>query len=103
MSPSSLSNTELMASVPPFKHTTHTTSAAIACFVVAFALFAWAAALLWVRAGLLLVPLILWLALLVPWYRRRAALSAAAQQRGMYQALGVWAITDLTVLLVFAR
>jgi len=78
-------------------------AAAIACIVVAFALFAWAAALLWVRAGLLLVPLILWLALLVPWYRRRAALSAAAQQRGMYQALGVWAITDLTVLLVFAR
>src|SRR5256885_11318077 len=76
---------------------------AITCVGLAFALFAWAAALVWVRAWLLLVPLILWLALLVPWYRRRAALSAAAQQRGMYQALGVWAITDLVVLLVFAR
>ena len=76
---------------------------AIACTLLAFALFAWAAALLWVRAWLLVVPLILWLAVLVPWYRRRDALSAAEQQRGMYQALGAWAITDVAVLLVFAR
>ena len=76
---------------------------AIACTLLAFALFAWAAALLWVRAWLLVVPLILWLAVLVPWYRRRDALSAAEQQRGMYQALGAWAVTDVAVLLVFAR
>ena len=76
---------------------------AIASTVLAFALFAWAAALLWVRAWLLVVPLILWLAVLLPWYRRRDALSAAAQQRGMYHALGAWAVTDLAVLLVFAR
>src|SRR5437764_1423693 len=76
---------------------------AIACTVLAFALFAWAAALLWVGAWLLVVPLILWLAVLLPWYRRRDALSAAAQQRGMYQALGAWAVTDVAVLLVFAR
>ena len=76
---------------------------AIASIVLAFALFSWAAALLWVRAWLLLVPLTLWLAVLVPWYRRRDTVSAALQQRGMYHALGVWAITDLAVLLVFAR
>ena len=76
---------------------------AIACTVLAFGLFAWAAALLWVRAWLLVVPLIMWLALLAPWYARRDALSAAAQQRGMYRALGIWAITDLVVLQVFAR
>jgi 4-hydroxybenzoate polyprenyltransferase len=76
---------------------------AIACTVAAFALFAWAAALMWVRAWLLLMPLTLWLAVVVPWYLRRDALSAAAQQRGMYQALGAWAVTDLAVLLVFAR
>src|SRR5437660_765631 len=76
---------------------------AMTCTVLAFGLFAWAAALLWVRAWLLVVPLILWLAVLVPWYRRRDALSAAAQQRGMYHALGAWAVTDLAVLLVFAR
>jgi 4-hydroxybenzoate polyprenyltransferase len=76
---------------------------AMACIVLAFALFAWAAALLWVRAWLLVVPLVLWLALLVPWYWRRDRLSSAAQQLGMYRALGVWAITDVAVLLVFAR
>ena len=76
---------------------------AVACIVLAFALFAWAAALLWVRAWLLVVPLALWLVVLVPWYRRRDRLSAAAQQLGMYRALGVWAVTDLAVLLVFAR
>jgi len=76
---------------------------AMTCTVLAFGLFAWAAALLWVRAWLLLVPLIMWLALLAPWYARRDALSAVARQRGMYRALGVWAITDLVVLLVFAR
>src|SRR5437588_6008441 len=76
---------------------------AIACVVLAFALFAWAAALLWVRAWLLVVPLAMWLAVLAPWYGRRDTLSAALQQRGMYYALGVWSITDLAVLLVFAR
>jgi len=76
---------------------------AIACIVLAFGLFAWAAALLWVRAWLLVVPLIMWLALLAPWYARRDALPAVTQQRGMYWALGVWAVTDLAVLLVFAR
>src|SRR5947208_2972783 len=75
---------------------------AIASIVLAFALFSWAAALLWVRAWLLLVPLTLWLAVLVPWYRRRDTVSTALQQRGMYHALGVWAITDLAILLVFA-
>jgi 4-hydroxybenzoate polyprenyltransferase len=75
---------------------------AIGCTVVAFALFVWAAALVRARAWLLLVPLILWLSVLVPWYRRRDVLSAAAQQRAMYQALGAWAVTDLAVLLVFA-
>jgi 4-hydroxybenzoate polyprenyltransferase len=76
---------------------------AIACVGLAFALFAWAAALLWVRAWLLVVPLAMWLAVLAPWYARRDGLSAAAHQRAMYRALGVWAVTDLAVLLVFAR
>src|SRR5437763_7494911 len=76
---------------------------AIASIVLAFALFSWAAALLWVRAWLLLVPLTLWLAVLVPWYRRRDTVSAALQQRGMYHALGVSAITALAVRPGFAR
>jgi len=76
---------------------------AIACTALAFALFGWAAAVLDVRAWLLVVPLIAWLAVLLPWYRRRETLAAAGHQRGMYRALVAWAVTDLVVLLVFAR
>ena len=76
---------------------------AIACTALAFALFGWAAALLRVGAGPLVVPLATWLAVLGPWYRRREALSSAGHQRAMYRALAAWALTDLVVLLVFAR
>jgi 4-hydroxybenzoate polyprenyltransferase len=76
---------------------------AIACTALAFALFGWAAVVLRVRGSLLAVPLVAWLAVLAPWYGRREALSAADHQRGMYRALAAWAITDLVVLLVFAR
>jgi len=78
---------------------------AIASLLAAFALFAWAAAALaegaW--AALLAVPLAAWLAVLAPWYRGHARWAAAEHQRGMYRALAAWAVTDLTVLLVFAR
>src|SRR5207249_7820821 len=48
---------------------------AIACTALAFALFGWAAVVLGVRAWLLVVPLVAWVAVLVPWYRRRDARS----------------------------
>jgi lycopene elongase/hydratase (dihydrobisanhydrobacterioruberin-forming) len=76
---------------------------AIGCTALAFALFWCAAAVLGVQGWLLLVPLVAWLAVLLPWYRRREALPAAGHQRGMYRALAAWAVTDLVVLLVFAR
>ncbi len=76
---------------------------AIACTLLAFVLFGSAAAVVGVRAWLLIVPLLAWLAVLAPWYRRRASLSAADHQRSMYRALAAWAVTDITVLLVFAR
>jgi len=76
---------------------------AIASTLAAFALFAWAAVVLRVGAWPLAVPLAAWVALLVPWYRRGVTRSAAEHQRGMYRALGAWAVTDLVVLLVFAR
>lgn len=50
----------------------------------------------------LLVPLALWLAVLLPWLANHASWSAAQHQRGMYRALAAWAVTDLTVLFVFA-
>jgi 4-hydroxybenzoate polyprenyltransferase len=76
---------------------------AIGCTVLGFALFTWATVLLQVTAWWLLVPLVAWIAVLVPWYRQREVLPPAAHQRGMYRALAAWGLTDLTVLLVFAR
>src|SRR5207247_2230302 len=63
----------------------------------------WAPAVLAVRGWRPVVHLVAWVAVLVPWYRRREALPAPAHQRGMYRALAAWAVTDLVVLLVFAR
>ena len=76
---------------------------AIGCATLAIGLFGWPAAVLRVRAWLLGVPLAAWLAVLVPWYRRREVLIPADHQRRMYRALAAWAMTDLAVLLVFAR
>jgi 4-hydroxybenzoate polyprenyltransferase len=76
---------------------------AIASTLLAFACFAWAATLLRVAPWVLAVPLAAWLTVLVPWYVRRDALRPVAHQRGMYQALAAWALTDLVILVVFAR
>ena len=76
---------------------------AIGCTLLAFALFGWATEVLQVRAWPLLAPLAAWLAVLVPWYQRRDAMPAAGHQRRMYHALAAWGLTDLAVLLVFAR
>ncbi len=78
-------------------------SVSIACTLLAFALFGWAALVLEEPAWWLLVPLAAWLVVLVPWYGRRDTLPPAAHQRGMYRALAAWGLTDLAVLLVFAR
>lgn len=77
---------------------------AIACTLAAFALLVGAGAVLmrdatWVA---LLVPLALWLLVLVPWRRAPERWTPAQHQRGMYRALGAWAVTDVVVLLVFA-
>lgn len=78
-------------------------SVALACTIAAFALFGWAAELghrLWAT---LLVPAAAWTLVLLPWWWGGAAWSPARHERGMYHALGAWALTDLAVLLVFAR
>jgi 4-hydroxybenzoate polyprenyltransferase len=76
---------------------------AIACTVMAFALFGWAAAMVGAAIWLLAVPLATWLAVLIPWFRNGAGWTPARHQRGMYQALAAWAVTDVVVLVVFAR
>ncbi len=72
--------------------------------LLAFGLLAWAMMLLRVGAKgfTLLLPLVLWLAVLVPWLMDFATWSPKQHQGGMYRALAAWAVTDLTVLFVFA-
>jgi 4-hydroxybenzoate polyprenyltransferase len=72
--------------------------------LLAFGLFAWGMRLLHVgpKGFALLLPLVLWLAVLLPWLSGHAAWSAKQHQRGMYRGLAAWAVTDLTVLYVFA-
>jgi 4-hydroxybenzoate polyprenyltransferase len=74
------------------------------CTVLAFGLFAWGMSLLHIGAKgfALLLPLAFWLAVLLPWLFDYVAWSPKQHQRGMYRALAAWAVTDLTVLYVFA-
>jgi 4-hydroxybenzoate polyprenyltransferase len=75
---------------------------AVACTLLAFGMLAWAAILLKADGRWLGAPLVLWLAVLVPWLVDYATWSPKQHQRGMYRALAAWAVTDLTVLFVFA-
>ncbi len=84
-------------------------SAALGCAALAFLLFAAAGARagwrlggadLW-RWGALLVAFAAWAAVLIPWRARWATLVPAEHQRGMYRALGAWAITDVVAVLVW--
>ena len=77
---------------------------ALGATLLAFALLAWAGLILSVEwKGLtLILPLVLWLAVLWPWIAQQATWTPQQHQRGMYRALAAWAVTDLTVLFVFA-
>lgn len=55
------------------------------------------------RWASLLAAAAAWAAVLVPWWRRRAAMDPAAHQAGMHRALAAWAITDMAVLFAWAR
>lgn len=50
----------------------------------------------------ILVALVLWIVVLLPWYRRYREVNMAYEQRGFYLALWVWAITDLGIVLAMA-
>ena len=54
------------------------------------------------RGGLLVVAFGAWMAVLLPWFVRCRTMTPAQHQRGMYAALGAWAITDIAVALGFA-
>jgi len=72
--------------------------------LLAFCLFTWATVILGVgsKGFALALPLVLWLAVLVPWLIGYVSWTPTQHQGGMYRALAAWAVTDLTVLFVFA-
>ena len=78
---------------------------ALVCTALAFGCLAVGARVLAVGtwSALLAFPVAAWLVVLVPWHRDHASWSPDMHQRGMYRALGAWAVTDLAVLAVFAR
>ena len=53
------------------------------------------------RWSLLLIALLVWAAVLVPWRWAAERLQPRDHQRCMYFALGAWAVTDVAVLLVW--
>jgi len=75
---------------------------ALVCTLLAFGMLAWAAVVLKADGRWLIAPLAAWMAVLAPWLGRHASWTPTEHQRGMYRALGAWAITDVVVLLVFA-
>jgi 4-hydroxybenzoate polyprenyltransferase len=80
---------------------------AIGMTLAAFALIGWAGFLAgWgpttvLRWAGIVLALLLWLGVLFPWRAGFARWTSDRHQRGMYQALGAWAVTDLVVLLAF--
>lgn len=77
---------------------------AIACAVLAFALFAGAVVVLapGVKGWILVVPVILWSVILIRWFLDHPRWTPRQHQLGMYRALAAWAVTDLAVVYVFA-
>ncbi|HEU4682135.1 MAG TPA: UbiA family prenyltransferase [Gemmatimonadales bacterium] len=73
---------------------------AFALFLAAGRLAGWGATDWW-RWLAVAVGATAWCILLLPWLRRCPVLSAEGHQRGMYRALGAWAVTDLAVVLAW--
>lgn len=84
-------------------------SAALGAAAMAFGLFAAAAVRagwrgggtdLW-RWGGLLLALAAWMAVLIPWRRDFSGMAPEEHERGMYRALGAWAVTDVVAVLAW--
>lgn len=76
------------------------TMGAFAMFILAGIERGWLHGGSW-RFGLQGVALGMWLGVLMPWLWRWRTMTPAQQQRGMYAALGAWAVTDVAVALGF--
>jgi lycopene elongase/hydratase (dihydrobisanhydrobacterioruberin-forming) len=75
--------------------------AAFCLFVGAGRLAGWGPADSW-RWLVLGISAVVWVAMLVNWLRRYRGMNAREHQRGMYQALGAWAVTDIAVVLTWS-
>ena len=78
---------------------------AVVAALVAFAGFAKAGSIASIdRLGwqALAVALLVWLLVLIPWIFRAPRMSPYEHKRGMYAALGAWAVTDVAVIVAFA-
>jgi len=53
------------------------------------------------RMALLALAFAAWMAVLLPWLARYRRMTPGDHQRGMYLALGAWAVTDIAVVLGF--
>ena len=78
---------------------------AVGAAVAAFGMLGWAARESAARGwqwGTLAFAAACWGAVLLPWLTRYRRMSPAEHQRGMYAALGAWAVTDLAAIATFA-
>jgi lycopene elongase/hydratase (dihydrobisanhydrobacterioruberin-forming) len=60
--------------------------------------FGWAALLLGRTALPLLISLVAWMAVLLPWWARWRQWTPRQHEAGMYRALAAWAVTDVSLL-----
>lgn len=94
----------LALSLGPRKSLIVAQAAAVVAFVV-FGLAArrsgWSQDESW-RWCMLALAALAWTLVLVPWMRRENRMSTREHQRGMYQALLAWAVTDVAVALAWA-
>jgi 1,4-dihydroxy-2-naphthoate octaprenyltransferase len=68
--------------------------------LVAHLWFAWGAVQMGRSPLPLLLSLIAWLAVLLPWWARWRAWTPHQHENGMYRTLAAWAITDLSLLIL---
>ncbi|MBI9048858.1 MAG: UbiA family prenyltransferase [Anaerolineaceae bacterium] len=71
-------------------------SVSLAFFFIGYEVFAH---YLNIRSLTLLIAIGAWGLLLIPWYRKHAIWKMLQEQKGFYQALTAWAITDVAVII----
>jgi 4-hydroxybenzoate polyprenyltransferase len=73
---------------------------ALVALLAAHALFARGVVLAQRNVLVVLLSLLAWLAVVLPWMARWRGMSAAQHEGGMYRGLAAWAVTDLSLLIL---